>query len=143
MEIAQCIVDRLLLGLAQGLEPVALRQSLVGIAKGFILADLGAVFSQFLQATLVNLTDLVVVHHPVEVGDDGPGIAEAVLEGLQRLGKAVPGRRLLMGQFLDPLTILGQDTVNGRFHLFRVNGIELGQKVLIKRGLLIEYSGVL
>ncbi len=67
MEIPEGVFHRLALGFAQVLEVFSLGQLLVGVAECRILAHLGAVLGELLQAVFVNLAQLVVVHHAVQV----------------------------------------------------------------------------
>ena len=67
MEIPEGVFHRLALGFAQVLEVFSLGQLLIGVAECRILAHLGAVLGELLQAVFVNLAQLVVVHHAVQV----------------------------------------------------------------------------
>ena len=70
-------------------------QRLVLLEQRLVLAELGPVLGDLRQVGVVDLAQLRVVHHRVQVRDLAPGAAEALVRVLERRDELVPGRRAL------------------------------------------------
>ncbi len=79
-----------------------------------VLADLGAVFGQLGQATVVDLAQFGGVLYGIEVTDYGPGPFEPVFQRLDRLHQGFKGRLFLLGDRLDLNAIVAYQLVDRR-----------------------------
>ena len=94
-EVADLVLDDLLLRARQPFELGSGAQRLVLLEEGEVLPERGPVLHDLRLVLLVRLAQLRRVEHRVQVADDAPGAPEPLVRVLERLRETRPGRRRL------------------------------------------------
>ncbi len=135
VEVTQFVVQHLALGVVQLLCGRAFGQRLVGLAQLAVLPQFGPEFGQFGQAGLVGFTQLGAVAHRIQVPDRAPGLTQPGRHLIHWQHQIVPAKAVLaFEQFGNLRPAVGQQLVNGRHHMFGLDGGERRQVEVLQQG---------
>ena len=134
-EIAQGVVDDLLLRVVEAPVFVAVGDLPEGLVQALVLAEFGAVLAQQRQAFVVDVAQCLRVDDRIHVADRRPGTVDAVVHFIQRFHQVVPGVGRVSGkQLLDQRATLGEQPGDGGFHVFRPDLGKMRQAVGDQQG---------